>query len=225
MMRREVLITLLALLIGLAASAPSSAASGPRSTDKSARQPLAPAQAAAFEQAMRHFNRKEYAQAVPYFDEAIRLQPGFAVALAQRGFAHLELGEFAEGISDHDAVLRLASDSPNAFSNSCWARAAAGADLDLALDLCNRSLEMQPSVAGFDMRGFVHFRRGDFREAIKDYDASIRIRSSGSSYFMRGVCKARLGQADQSLADIRIAMKKDSGVRDQYRRLGVEAPA
>jgi len=214
------------MLISVVASTPSWAGDAlSRSTDRSARVPLAPAQAAAFKRAMSHFKDGEYAQSIPDFDETIRLQPDFAVALAERGFARIETGDFSGAIADHDAVLRLATDSPNAFANSCWARAVAATDLDFALTLCIRSGEMHPSLDAFDAKGFVHFRRGEFIEAIKAYDASIRLRPSGSSYFMRGVCKSRLGQAEAGLADIRKGEKKDPEVRARYQRFGVNLPA
>ncbi|MDP3854166.1 tetratricopeptide repeat protein [Phenylobacterium sp.] len=193
----------------------------PRSTDRQARFPTGAAQAAAFRRGMSSFQRKDYASAIPAFDEAIRLQPEFAVAIAQRGFAHIEVGNYGLAISDHDTVLKLASDSPQAWVNSCWARAVANSELDQALALCDRAVALRPDVSALDSRGFVRFRRGEFALAISDYTAAILSSRSGSSLFMRGVAKSRMGSDAGGLADIRWARRIDPGVADRYSRFGV----
>jgi tetratricopeptide (TPR) repeat protein len=52
-------------------------------------------------------SEKEYAQALPYLDEAIRIAPGDSEARRQKGIALYELNRFAEAIDCFDLALQL----------------------------------------------------------------------------------------------------------------------
>jgi len=200
------------------------AAQNGNTLDRELTQPLGEAQAMAFELAMKLFKARDYAGAIPQFGKAIALQPRFAVALAERGFAYIEVGDYANAQADHDAVLALDPSSANAWANSCWVRAVASIELNRALELCTRSLTMDRRMATLDIRGFVHFRRGEFTDAIADYDAAIRERRNASSLFMRGVCRSHLGQKTEGARDIDVAVKLDADVKARYARYGVSPP-
>lgn len=195
----------------------------PSAGERAQFKPSGPEQAAAYQRGLDLAKREAFGEAVAAFDEVLRLQPEFAVARSHRAFAYMKLGDYAKAIADHDAVLEQVPGRPNSWSNSCWARAAANVDLDLALERCNRALEMADGEGALDSRGLVHFRRGEFAQAIGDYTRAIRKRPKfASPWFMRGVARLRAGQEAQGRADIRRALKLDPRIAEAYARRGVQ---
>jgi len=78
----------------------------------------------------------KYAESIEQFNEAIRLDPGLALAYNGRGFARYLLRQYAEAILDYDRAIRLNPSYSNAYMNRSNARRVvgdkAGADADMA---------------------------------------------------------------------------------------------
>jgi tetratricopeptide (TPR) repeat protein len=167
------------------------------------------------------YERKNYAGALAEYDHAIAADPKNAIALSMRGFARVNVGDYRAAMADFDAAVVLAPDSPNASANACYGRAMANVELDLALGLCNRSLDARPDNKAYDTRGFLHYRRGEYDLAVADYTAGLRLYRTASSLFGRGVAESRLGRAAESKADIEAALKMDRHITEQYAKRGV----
>lgn len=187
-------------------------------------QPTGPRQERVLHRARAFVARQDYPRAIAAFDEVIALQPQFAKAIAERAFAREAAGDLAGAMIDHDAVLRLTPDRPNAWSHAGWIRALRGVDLDQALAYCDKAVDLEASIDPLDSRGFVHFRRGEFDLALADYDAALRLAPrSASTLYMRGFVKQRAGDPAAGSADIKKALKIDPHIADVWKRRGVEA--
>ncbi len=81
----------------------------------------------------------QYARALADYDNAIKLNPDFAVALNNRAWVYFKLGRMAEGADDVERALRLAPGSPYALDTRAHIRQAGGnaaqalADYELAM--------------------------------------------------------------------------------------------
>jgi tetratricopeptide (TPR) repeat protein len=130
-------------------------------------------------------------------------------------------GDLVGAVGDSDHAVALSPNDATILNNACWARALANRDLAAALDLCGKSLHIQPkSAPTLDSRGFVQFRLGKLNDALSDYDAALAITpKQPSSLFMRGVVKDRLGQDGSS--DIAAALALSPGVAQVYKSYGV----
>ncbi|MCC7267948.1 MAG: tetratricopeptide repeat protein [Caulobacteraceae bacterium] len=180
------------------------------------------AQAEAFRRGMKLGEQGRYARAIVEFDNAIDRQPQFALAITMRGFARMELGDYQRAIADHDRTLELAPDHPNSWSNACWARAVANTDLQRALELCDKAVELRPDIDALDRRGFTLFRRGDMSAALRDYNAALTLSpQQAGPLFMRGVLRLKAGDANGQ-DDIEKADRIDRKVRPLYARWGVQ---
>ena len=84
----------------------------------------------------------------------------------------------------------------------------------------NEALRMQPEGASlrssyFHTRGAAKAALGDHREAIEDYDESIRLNSKKALlYHDRGLAKRCLGQVEDAEADFAKAKKLDPDIED-----------
>src|SRR2546430_6533062 len=113
-------------------------------------------QARAAEAGGRLFKQKRYAEAISEYDKVLAADPKNAVALTMRGFTKAEVSDYPSALRDFDGAWELAPESPNAWSNACWARALANVDLDLAQKLCDGAIKSDPANSKFyDTRGFL----------------------------------------------------------------------
>lgn len=214
---------LLALTAALVLAALPAAGYEPKPEERSLYLPAGPAQAAAYERALALLDQDDFRGAVAAFDEVLRLQPEFAVARSYRASTYLELGEVEQAIAEHDAVLRVAPNRPGSWTNSCWARAFANVDLQGAIKLCDRAVEMGGGWNAYDSRGFAHFKQGAYQAAIDDYTRAIKLnRGCGSAWFMRGVAKLRMGDEKAGRKDIAWAVKSNPKIQATYARWGVQ---
>ena len=55
---------------------------------------------------------RQYDRAIGDFDEAIRLDPNYAVAFKDRGYAFRFIGQYDRAIADYQKVLMLKIDEP-----------------------------------------------------------------------------------------------------------------
>lgn len=113
-----------------------------------------------------------------------------------------------------------------AFNGRCWARAAAGKDLNKALDDCNRAVAGAPKTAAFlDSRGLVELRLGDNDKAIADYDAALTLQPKlGWSLYGRGLAKRRKGLKAEGDADVAAAVAINPKLPQAAKQFGIVGP-
>lgn len=162
--------------------------------------------------------------AIADFDQAIGLNPGDNDALINRGIARERNGQYLRAIEDFGRVIAQAPRQPGAWGGRCWSRAVAGIALESALADCERAIELDKTDANhLNSRGFVHFRLHHFDLAIRDYDAAIAADPKvASSFYVRGLAKARRGDKRGAQADLATAATLDPGVAARYAGYGVE---
>ena len=168
----------------------------------------------------------QYDRAIADFDQAVRLDPKFTLALNNRGDAHNQADRQSDrAIADFDQAIRLDPGFASAFNNRCWSRAILGL-LPEALADCDKSLRLRPnSAATLDSRGFVHLRMERPDQAMADYDAALALRPGvATSLYGRGL--AHLKQGDSAAADRDFAAAKgiNSDIATRFRRWGVTGP-
>ena len=170
-----------------------------------------------------HGRKGDVDAAIADFSISIEGEPTLVDSITNRGKALQDQGEFARAILDFDRALVLQPNNAFALNGRCWSRSVLNIDLDAALTDCNAGVEAGgDEVANtLNSRGFVHYRRGEYREAIASYDASLRLNPAGaSSYYVRGLSKRALGESDVE-ADIGKALSLEPGVRERYAGYGV----
>ena len=161
------------------------------------------------------------------YDQAIKLNPKSVYAYNNRGASFQRKGDFARASADYGEVTRLQPNNPDAWSARCWVRAAGGREVQQALSDCNQALKLKADRADvLDTRGFVHLRLGKMDDAIKDYDAALKLdpKLAGALYG-RGVAKMKKGDKAGGSADIAAAKAHQVGHRSRIRALRHQAVA
>lgn len=161
--------------------------------------------------------------AIADFSDSIEGDPTLVDSLTNRGKALADKGEHARAIADLDRALELQPDNAFALNGRCWSRAVLNIDLDAALADCDAGVAAggEDLANTYNSRGFVHFRRKEYREAIASYDASIQHNPrAASSYYVRGLARRALGEPGAD-ADIDQGLSLEPGVRERYAGYGV----
>lgn len=119
----------------------------------------------------------QYDRALPDYDEAIRINPDFAVALNNRAWAYYKAGRAQSGVDDVERALQLTPDSPHAYDTRAHIRqvlglpAAALADYERAIHFGGAEIvklyQCGLEAAGFYQGEIDGIYTQKFREALK----------------------------------------------------------
>jgi len=158
------------------------------------------------------------------YTEAILLDPKNAKAFNNRGNAWMFKGDNDRAIADFTEAIRLDPKNAEAFNNRCWARGVLAEQLEQALEDCETSLTLRPSDPRIlDSRALVHLKRHDFKKAIADYDAILKIApKNAESFYGRGIAKQKMGDTVGGNADIAAATSMDGKIAERFSSYGVK---
>jgi tetratricopeptide (TPR) repeat protein len=137
-------------------------------------------------------------------DQVIKLNPKSTYAYNNRGATFQRMGDYARASADYGAATKLQPNNADARAARYWVRAAGGREVQQAINDCDQALKIkadQPDVR--DIRGFVNLRLGKIDDAIKDYDAALKLdpKLAGALYG-RGVAKMKKNDRAGGGADI-----------------------
>ena len=169
-------------------------------------------------------------QLIPLYGDRVETIGIKALAYLARGTAFRRSGDAMHADADFKEAIRLDSiplDSGNMeallYNDRCWTRAIAGTEPDLALADCNKAIALRPNfTAALDSRAFLQLKRGQFREALADYEAVLKESPKDPySIFGRGIAKLRTGDTAGGNADLVTAAALQTGLREEFAAYGV----
>ena len=143
-----------------------------------------------------------YDRAVADYNEAVRLDAGFALAYARRGVAFARKGEPDAAIADFTAAIGLDPNLRQAYNNRSIVYHRKG-EYDRAIADLTEAIRLDPKRAeSYYRRGSVYGSKGDADRAIADFTEAIRLDpKSATAYHDRGFFHARKGDLDRAIAD------------------------
>jgi tetratricopeptide (TPR) repeat protein len=111
-----------------------------------------------------------------------------------RGNAYISLNRHAEAEADFTSALKY-----NPRSGQAWLQRGAVRrklkKLKLALEDVNKANDRMPHNADvLLLRGIIKFEMQQYKPAVNDLSAAIKIRKTTDAYYYRGQCRMKLGQ-------------------------------
>ena len=109
------------------------------------------------------------------YNEAIRLDPKFALAYCCRGNAWSAKREYDKALADYNEAIRLDPGDALAYNNrgAAWADKK---DYDKAIADYNEAIRLDPkSALAYTNRGIAWKDKQDYDKAIADYNEAIRL--------------------------------------------------
>ncbi len=112
-----------------------------------------------------------YAAAAGHYRRATELAPGNSYFLLNLGNALLKQKLYTEAA----AAFRRAGDNPDALNNLAYAYGELNANLDEAIALCERAIQLQPSHRAYylDTLAGIYLKQGRHEEAIATYEQAL----------------------------------------------------
>jgi TolB-like protein len=132
------------------------------------------------------YERDRVVQALDLLDGAIERDPRYGPAFGLAAWCHLQLdvGGWTDGreTNRRSAVdlarqaLRVAGDDPGVLTHAAHVLAYFGEDIEAAIALIDRSLELNPSFAhGWRWSGWIRLYAGQTDLAIEHFETSLRL--------------------------------------------------
>lgn len=160
-------------------------------------------------------NKREHAEAVKHYTEAVLLDPGYARAYVNRGIAYYDLKEYKDAIKDYRKAIKL---KPTvalvalAHYNlgNCYREKG---DYDKAIDAYNEAIKLGLSASdtadAHNNCGSAYYRKGEYRQAIDAYNKAIELKPDRAvPYCNRGEAWLHMEEWKDAKSDMITAKKK-----------------
>ena len=163
---------------------------------------------------LRKNERNNLEAVIDAYDEAIRLNPGYAKAYNNRGIEKESLGRYEEAISDFNKAIRLNPDYAKPYYNRGNAKESLGR-YEEAISDYDKAIRLNPDyVKAYNNRGIAKGTLGRNVEAISDFNEAIRLNPDyAKAYYNRGKTNSFLNRMDEARRDFEtaITLARDTG--------------
>ena len=153
----------------------------------------------------------KYEKAIPYYNQALKLDQSNEKYFRGRGYSYIELNKLKQGEADYKKALQINPDCSNCYMN--LARVAANREqLDTAFSLLTIALEKDSkNASAYYYRARIKAYQGDTFEALFDYNKAIELRPKEPVFiFARGKLNAQMRQNYAAERDFNTAIALDS---------------
>ena len=159
-------------------------------------------------------------KAIADYNQAVRLDPNYAVAYKSRGNAYADKGEFNLAIADFNRAIMLDPNYAVAYSNRGITYADMGDDNRAIADY-NQAIRLHPDYAdAYFNRGLSYLNLEDFGRAITDFTHSLRFNPQDVySLLQRGIAyyeRDSRGDLNRALDDLNQAIRLNSNLVDAF---------
>jgi tetratricopeptide (TPR) repeat protein len=132
-----------------------------------------------FSMGNKNYSEGNYTRAITNFTESLRLNTNFTLALMARGGAYYRMGDFEKAVIDLSKAVML--EPHNALAKTTLEKANA------ALNNTSHNAEY------FFNSGNVYCEKGDYRQAIMDWNKAIKIKPDyADAFYNRGFAYGNL---------------------------------
>lgn len=175
-----------------------------------------------FLQAGDKYKQGGYDEAIENYDEAIDLNPNYAVAYNNRGLARSKMGDKQGAFEDYSRAIALNPNSAEIYYNRGSVRADLG-DKEGAFKDYSKAIALDPNlVAAYNNRGNVRYELGDKKGAIEDYDRAIRLNPNlAEIYSNRGLARSNLQDKQGAIEDYNRSISLNGKNAEAYYNRGI----
>ena len=163
----------------------------------------------------------DYQAAIASFQEAIRLEPGAALAYDYLSAVYLEVGKLDEAIAYGEKAVEIDPSLAIVHSNLAASYIAKG-ELERARKAALKALEVDPEFAdAYNNLGNAYFAMGRFDDALESYEKTIELQPKYADALVnRGLVLGQKERFKEAIASFSKALEIDSNSPSAYMGLG-----
>lgn len=129
-------------------------------------------------------NTGKHDEAIKDYDEAIRVEPNYAVIYNNRGRSYYAKGEYDKAIADFNQSITLDPNYVDAYNNRGLAYYAKG-DLDKAMADYTQAITLDPEFAlAYNGRAYVYLARKDYNRAIAEANQALKAKPREATWYV-----------------------------------------
>jgi tetratricopeptide (TPR) repeat protein len=118
----------------------------------------------------------QHARAIPLLEDLLAADPAANDVRFRLGAAYERAGQRDKAVATFRELLKRTPDSPMALNYLGYMWAEKGENLDEALKMVSRALELDPGNAAYlDSLGWVYFQKGQFPQAVEQLSKAARL--------------------------------------------------
>ena len=166
---------------------------------------------------LRYYHLGEHEKGLADFTQAIKLDPGFAMAYRARGAVYREQERWEEAARDYSKAIELEPGNAGAYSGRGDVYTQLG-KLEEALQDYNKAIELKLDDFGaYLRRGNAYYRLEQFAKALPDFSKAIELEpNDAGAYVGRGSAYTRLGQFEKAFQNYNKAIELEPGNAGAY---------
>jgi len=152
-------------------------------------------------------SQRKYDLAMADFNQAILLDPKYAMAFSRRGALNYDLKLYRTAIADFRKAFELDRGFVQAIHNCGLVYDEIG-EYEDAIEMYSRAIELNPDFAlAYSNRGFTWERQGEIEKAIADYSQAIELEPEHKLALVNRAYAYRLtGRYQESIQDYEAAI-------------------
>jgi serine/threonine-protein kinase len=156
--------------------------------------------------------KKNFAEAIADFSEALKRDSDFIQAYENRGVAKFYLNDNLGAIADYTKALEINPDDYNTHGRRGWARFYVHDYRGAIADFSSAIKNGRDNTLYYNIRGQAKFQLQDYEGAIADFNKVIKSWTGGKvqrskAFYFRGLSEIDLGQKDSGCLDLTKARK------------------
>ena len=161
-----------------------------------------------FELAELYVAEKSLEKAIDVYHKVLVLTWKDPVAHLFIGALYMQTGQDSDAIRAFEAAIASQPDAAEGYNNLAYLYAERGRDLDEALTLAKRAVELAPqSGMMHDTLGWVYFKRGDYTAAAEQLRLAVqRVPASPTFRYHLGMVYSKSGDTGRALNQFRRAL-------------------
>jgi tetratricopeptide (TPR) repeat protein len=150
-----------------------------------------------------HYEAARYDQALADYDQALKVDRNYAVAVANRGWVFYRRGDLTTALAEFQDALSRDSELVNAYSGRGVVRRDLG-DRKAALEDQTQAIRRDPNNAVlYNERGITYHQDGQYEEAVADFArAAEKNPKLAWAYANRGDSLIQLGRHDDAIREL-----------------------
>ena len=168
-----------------------------------------------FEEGVKSFQKKEYANAINLLNNAIRLNGGLGNPYYFRASCYYQNKNLSHALTDINTAIKLKNNSSDYYS----LRGSINLDLKnftQAISDFSKSIEVKPSAIVYYNRSIAEYSINDLKGAINDCNSAIGLSPKAAFFNQRAWYLFKTGDLKNGLTDASLAIRLDSKDANAY---------